>query len=123
MISINFPFVLLYHMQPKKDSLSVLHIASVISLERSLTRTWVTAPTGFPSCIIGEPDTLMSSVGQKNFVFFCGFYAYFGVKGRFLHSSSAVPKLTWMNCRKYRILRLLAFSTNSDFRGMRKYFG
>ena len=60
----------------------------------SLTRTWVTAPTSFPSCIIGEPDTLMSSRGQKNFVFFCGFYAFLQVKGRFLHTSPAIPKLT-----------------------------
>ena len=43
-----------------------------------------------PSCIIGEPDTSVSSKGQKNFVFFCGFYAYFRVKGRFLHTSTAV---------------------------------
>ena len=60
----------------------------------SLTRTWVTAPMSLPSCIIGEPDTLMSSKGQKNFVFFCDFYAFLQVKGRFLHFVTAVPKLT-----------------------------
>ena len=60
----------------------------------SLTRTWVTAPTSFPSCIIGEPDTLMSSKGQRNFAFFCGFYAHFRVKGRFSLTANAVLKLT-----------------------------
>ena len=80
----------------------------------SLTRTCVTAPTSFPSCIIGEPDTLMSSVGQKKFVFFCGFYSFLRVKGRFWHTSTAVLNLTQMKCRKYRILRLPTFSTNSD---------
>jgi hypothetical protein len=44
--------------------------------------------------MIGEPDTLMSSVGQNNFLFFCGFYAFLQVKGRFLHSSTSIPKLT-----------------------------
>ncbi len=32
--------------------------------------------------------------GQKNFVLFCGFYAFLQVKGRFWHASTAVPKLT-----------------------------
>ena len=74
----------------------------------------MTAPTSFPSWIIGEPLTLMSSRGQKNFVFFCGFYAFLQVKGRFLHTSSAILNLTLMNCRKRGLLNFLAFSTNSD---------
>ena len=36
-----------------------------------------------PSRIIGEPDTSVSSKGQKNFVFFCGFLCVLQVKGRF----------------------------------------
>ena len=82
-----------------------------------MTRTWVTAPTSLPSWIMGLPDTLMSSVGQKNFVFFCGFYSYLQVKGRFLHTSPTILKLTWMKCRKRRLLIFLSFSTNSDFGG------
>jgi hypothetical protein len=57
-------------------------------------RTWVTAPMSLPFWMMGEPDTLMSSRGQKNFVFFCGIYAFLQVKGRFLHSSTSIPKLT-----------------------------
>ena len=57
----------------------------------SLTRTGVTAPTNFPSCIIGEPDTLMSSRGQKNFVFFCSFYAFLQVKGSFFTHINRCP--------------------------------
>ena len=83
----------------------------------SFTRTCVTAPTSFPSCIIGEPDTLMSSRGQKKFAEKLRFYPKNTQKRRFLHSSTRIPKLTQMKCRKYRILRLLAFSTNSDFGG------
>ena len=60
----------------------------------SLTRTWVTAPMSLPSWMIGLPLTLMSSMGQKNFVFFCGFYAFLQVKGRFLHLSTTVLNLT-----------------------------
>ena len=60
----------------------------------SFTSTWVTAPTSFPSCIIGEPDMLMSSGGQKNFVFFCGFYALLQVKGRFSLTANAILNLT-----------------------------
>ena len=98
----------------------------------SLTRTWVTAPTGFPvavpdktfgltlildfinrchslrslhlpprqrshcspSCIIGGPDTSVSSKGQKNFVFFFDFNSFLQVNGRFLHTPTAIPKLT-----------------------------
>ena len=83
----------------------------------SLTRTWVTAPTSLPSCIIGEPDTLMSSRGQKKFAEKLRFYPKYTQKRRFLHRSTRIPQLTQMKCRKYRILRLLAFSTNSDFGG------
>ena len=60
----------------------------------SFTNTWVTAPTIFPSCMIGLPLTLMSSRGQKNFVFFCGFYAFLQVNGGFLHIATDVLKLT-----------------------------
>ena len=40
--------------------------------------------------MIGLPDRLMSSRGQKNLVCFYGFYALLQVKGRFLHLSTAV---------------------------------
>jgi hypothetical protein len=33
--------------------------------------------------MMGLPLTFVSSIGQKNFVFFCGFYAFLQVKGRF----------------------------------------
>ena len=88
----------------------------------SLTRTWVTAPTSLPSWIIGLPDTLMSSVGQKNFVFFCRFYAFLQAKGRLWHTSSAIPQLTWMNCWNQSLLNFLSLSTNSDFRGCASVF-
>ena len=54
------------------------------------------APTArrTPGTATGEPDTLMSSKGQKNFVFFCDFYALLQIKGRFLHLSTAVLNLT-----------------------------
>ena len=80
----------------------------------SFTRTWVTAPTSFPSWMIGLPDTLMSSRGQKKFEEKLRFYPKNTQKRRFLHRSTRIPQLTQMKCRKYRILRLLAFSTNSD---------
>ena len=47
-----------------------------------------------PSWMIGLPDTPMSSKGQKNFVFFCDFYAFLPVKGRFLHTLTAALNLT-----------------------------
>ena len=53
-----------------------------------------TAPMCLPSWIMGEPDTLMSSVGQKNFVFFCGFYAVLQVKSRFSLTANAILNLT-----------------------------
>ena len=72
----------------------VQHILNKDVVVGSLTSTWVTAPTSLPFWIIGLPDTLMSSKGQINFVFFCGFYALFRVKGRFLHTSTPVLNLT-----------------------------
>jgi len=46
-----------------------------------------------PSWMMGLPDTLMSSRGQKNFVFFCGFYAFLQVKGRFFKPLTAILKI------------------------------
>ena len=40
----------------------------------SFTSTWVTAPMSLPSWMIGEPDTLMSSRGQKKFAEKLRFY-------------------------------------------------
>ena len=47
-----------------------------------------------PFWMMGLPDTLMSSKGQKNFMFFCGFYAFLQAKGRFLQTLTAVLNLT-----------------------------
>ena len=81
----------------------------------SFTSTWVTAPTSFPSCIIGEPDTSVSSREQKTFVFFFDFYSFLQVKGRFLHTPTAVLNLTQVTCRKRRLFIFLSVSTNFDF--------
>ena len=77
----------------------------------SFTRTWVTAPTSLPSWMMGLPDTQMSSRGQKNFVFFCGFYAFLQVKGRFLHTSTVILNLTdalWPGVMTIEVLLVFA---------------
>lgn len=80
----------------------------------SLTKTWVTAPISFPSCIRGLPLTLMSSRGQKKFAEKLRFYPKNTQKRRFLHRSTRIPQLKQMKCRKKRLIISPAFSTNSE---------
>jgi len=82
------------HIVPSGCNIQHIFDEDAISVVGSLISTTVTVPTSLPSWMIGLPFTPMSSRGQKNFVFFCGFYAFFWVKGRFLQTLTAVLKLT-----------------------------
>ena len=62
--------------------------------QRSIKSREGVSPKILSSTATGEPLTCVSSRGQINFVFFCGFYACFRVKGRYWHTVAAIPNLT-----------------------------